>query len=134
MDVFDRETRSRIMRAIKSRNTKPEMLVHRMLESTGARSRHGSVALPGRPDFYVPAYPAAVFVEGCFFHKHMGCFKAPKTNKKFWAKKIKDNVARDRRNQAALYRIGIATLRIWECSVYRRRNEIMELLLCLTGG
>src|SRR5256712_6187240 len=96
-DVFDHDKRSRIMAAIKGKNTTPEKIVRSLLHQMGYRFRLHQRTLPGVPDIVLPIHKKVIFVHGCFWHGHSGCKRAslPKTNKSFWRKKILGNKARD---------------------------------------
>ena len=98
------EQRSRNMSAIKSKNTKPEIKVRKILHSMGYRFRLHSKGLPGSPDIVLPKYKTVNFVHGCFWHRHENCKYAstPKTRKEFWENKFKANINRDNLNQANL--------------------------------
>lgn len=107
------------MRAVRGRDTKPEMLVRRMLHSLGYRYRTHLKTLPGRPDLAFTRRRRAVFVHGCFWHGH-GCprgSRAPKANAAFWRAKIERNRARDAEVAARLDGMGWATLALWECEL-----------------
>lgn len=119
MDCLTPEQRRRNMSAIKGRDTKPEILLRKLLHSLGYRFRIQRKDLPGRPDIVLPRYKAAIFVNGCFWHRHAGCKLAstPSTNSEFWQKKFAANVERDARNYAALKELGWNVLIIWECEV-----------------
>lgn len=119
MDILTPEQRKRNMSAIKGRDTKPEILLRKLLHSLGYRFRIQRKDLPGRPDIVLPRYKTAIFVNGCFWHRHEGCKLAstPATNSDFWQKKFTANVERDVRNYAALKELGWNVLIIWECEV-----------------
>ena len=111
------ETRSRIMRAIKGKNTGPEMRVRRLTHGMGFRYRLHGRGLPGRPDLVFRPRRKVIFVHGCFWHQH-DCTKGnrtPKTNRAYWTHKLRRNVARDSENQAQLQALGWDVLVIWEC-------------------
>src|SRR5260221_689720 len=97
-DVVDKKTRSRMMSGIRGRNTKPEVVVRRALFAAGLRYRLHSKTLLGRPDIVLARSRCAIFVHGCFWHRHPRCKFAyvPKSNKKFWLTKFESNVRRDR--------------------------------------
>lgn len=120
MDVFNQEKRSRIMSSIKGRNTKPELVVRRLLHAEGYRYRIHEKSLPGKPDIYFSLRGKAVFVNGCFWHGHENCRRAslPKSNRKFWIEKIQGNVNRDCKNREELSKRGIDTLVVWECELF----------------
>lgn len=107
------------MSAIKGRDTKPEILLRKLLHSLGYRFRIQRKDLPGRPDIVLPRYKTVIFVNGCFWHRHEGCKYAstPSTNSEFWEKKFAANVERDTRNYAALKEQGWNVVIIWECEV-----------------
>ncbi|WP_236858219.1 very short patch repair endonuclease [Burkholderia metallica] len=117
------------MRAVRSRNTKPEVLVRRTLHRLGFRFRLHRKDLPGSPDVVLPKYRLCIFVHGCFWHRHSGCSRAsmPKTNKAFWISKFSKNVARDNAAREALFRLGWDVLIIWECEV--KNPEKLELII-----
>ena len=116
-DVHTVFVRSKNMRAIKGRNTKPELVVRRYLHAAGFRFRLHRKDLPGRPDIVLPKYRAVVFVHGCFWHRHPGCRYAvlPATRAAFWQEKLEGNVARDEKQITALQALGWRTFVIWEC-------------------
>nr|VFJ54090.1 MAG: T/G mismatch-specific endonuclease [Candidatus Kentron sp. DK] len=111
-DRLTPEQRRRCMSRVRGRNTKPEVLLRRVLWAQGARYRlHAK--LPGRPDLVFRGKRLAVFVDGCFWH---GCpihGEIPASNREFWEKKLGDNIARDRRIDAELSEMGWRVLRIW---------------------
>jgi DNA mismatch endonuclease (patch repair protein) len=111
------------MSGIRGRNTKPELLVRKALFAAGLRFRLHSSRLPGRPDIVLPRSRCAVFVHGCFWHRHPGCRFAymPKSNTKFWRDKFETNVRRDEHVKAALRRAGWLVFTVWECSVNQER-------------
>jgi DNA mismatch endonuclease, patch repair protein len=107
------------MAAIRSANTKPEMRVRSALHALGYRFRLHRKDLPGRPDIVLPRLRTVIFVHGCFWHCHRCKFGSvvPATRADFWAAKRAGNVARDRRNRAALRRAGWRVFVLWECEV-----------------
>lgn len=121
-DVVDAATRSRMMAAIKGRDTKPEMTVRRGLHRRGFRFRLHDRALPGRPDLIFPRYRAVIFVHGCFWHGH-DCpfFRWPKSRPEFWREKIGANIERDQKVRTALRESGWRVLTVWECT-FRGKN------------
>ena len=115
------ELRSRTMRAVKSKDTKPEWIVRRMLHAAGYRYRLHVKDMPGKPDMVFPARRKAIFVHGCWWHGH-DCARGarpPKTNQAYWSAKIARNVARDARHLAALRSDGWKVLTVWECELNR---------------
>ena len=121
------EQRSRNMSAIKSKNTKPEIAVRKLLHSMGYRFRLHRKDLPGSPDIVLPKYKTVIFVHGCFWHRHENCKYAttPKTRKEFWEKKFRENINRDNLNQANLSLKGWKIIIIWECQL---KGDIKPLI------
>lgn len=112
-DVFDRETRSRIMRAIRSRDTKPELALAAALSALGvAYDRPGMLRLPGRPDFVMEACRLAVFCHGCYWHLCPRHYKPPAGEA--WLRKMDANRRRDVRVRRQLRRLGWRTMVVWE--------------------
>ena len=122
--------RSRLMARVKGKHTKPEIAVRRALHRLGYRFRLHRSDLAGRPDIVLPKYKTAIFVHGCFWHRHPNCSKAsmPKTRIDFWRDKFEANVARDRRNAEALEAAGWTVLTVWECET-RRSLSLAEQLI-----
>ncbi|MFN8648095.1 MAG: DNA mismatch endonuclease Vsr [Gemmatimonadales bacterium] len=118
-DIVDRKTRSRMMAGIRGTDTKPERLVRSWLHRQGLRFRLHKAGLPGRPDIVLARYKTAVFVHGCFWHRHPRCRYAttPASNARFWAAKFQQNMTRDRRNAVELRKLGWKVRIIWECQV-----------------
>lgn len=121
--------RSALMAKVRSKNTKPEMLVRKALHRLGYRFRLHRSDLPGTPDLVLPKHRLAIFVHGCFWHRHSGCGRAstPQTNKANWEEKFERNKARDARSISELTDLGWNTLVIWECEA--RSNEQMSFRL-----
>lgn len=122
-DKFSSRTRSRIMAAIRGKNTTPELIVRRFLHAQGLRFRLHAPGLPGRPDLVFPKYRTVVFVHGCFWHLHQNCrfARMPASNRRFWTAKLSGNRLRDRRKAQALRATGWRVLTIWECQLSERR-------------
>lgn len=118
MDTMSPEKRSRIMAAIRSRGTRPEMLVRKHLFACGFRYRLNHPRLPGKPDIVLRKYRTAVFVNGCFWHGHdCPAFRLPKTNTDFWRQKIDRNRERDAQEQRRLAEMGWHCITVWECQL-----------------
>jgi DNA mismatch endonuclease (patch repair protein) len=118
MDVVDRATRSRMMSGIRGKDTKPELVVRSYLHRAGLRFRlHAK--LPGKPDLVLPKYRTAVFVHGCFWHRHEGCRYAttPANNAAFWQDKFAENVRRDAKVRFQLEELGWRVLVVWGCQL-----------------
>lgn len=125
MDIVSREKRSRMMSGIRGKDTRPELLVRSTAHRLGLRFRLHVKELPGRPDLVFPRYRTALFVHGCFWHRHDCALAAvPSTRSDFWLAKFAANVERDRRSKAALESQGWRVLEIWECET--RRPELVE--------
>ena len=124
-DVHDKTTRHYNMSQIKNKDTKPETIVRRYLFSHGFRFRKNDTRYPGTPDIILPKYRTAIFVNGCFWHKHEGCkyFVWPKSNTDFWGNKINKNVERDQRNYMLLRELGWHIIVIWECELKKDVRE-----------
>jgi len=118
-DVHSAEVRSYNMSQIKSKDTKPELLVRKFLFSQGFRYRLHVKELPGKPDIVLPKYKTAIFIHGCFWHGHKGCkyFVVPKTRTEWWIAKINRNVENDLVQKRKLNEIGWQTISIWECDL-----------------
>lgn len=132
-DVHSASIRSKNMRAIRGKNTGPEVFVRRMLHRQGFRFRLHVKDLPGKPDIVLPKHHTAIFVHGCFWHQHTGCKNAvmPKTNTDFWQKKLESNVARDTQNIAKLIALGWKSIVVWECEIKNPEfsSRLQEIIL-----
>ena len=116
-DVFDTEKRSAVMRAVKSRDTAPELKVRRAAHALGLRFRLGRSDLPGKPDLVFPSRRIALFVHGCFWHGH-DCARGarmPHTHRTYWQAKIARNMERDAASLARLRKLDWKPAVIWEC-------------------
>ena len=124
-DVHDKVTRSYNMSRIKSKNTKPELLVRKFLFSKGYRFKLHDKNLQGKPDIVLPKYKTVIFVNGCFWHGHNGCkyFVIPKTNTDWWLNKIKRNKQLDRKNFLKLKEEDWKILSIFECELKWTKQE-----------
>lgn len=122
--------RSENMRAIKSKNTKPEVIVRKLLHAMGYRFRLYKKELPGTPDIVLKKYKTAIFVNGCFWHRHQGCSRCtfPKTNTEYWENKFNANIERDRKNYEKLKELGWNVFIIWECEV-KRIEELKQRII-----
>jgi DNA mismatch endonuclease (patch repair protein) len=120
-DIVDRQTRSRMMAGIRGKDTKPELVLRRALHARGLRYRLHARGVRGRPDLVLPKYRAAVFVHGCFWHRHQRCrfCTTPSSRTEFWAAKFAANVQRDTAVREALAADGWRVATVWECSLHR---------------
>ena len=130
MDNVDAETRSRIMRAVKSRDTKPEVALRKACHALGLRYRLHRKDLPGTPDFAFASARVAVFMDGDFWHgrRWFERGEAPMTNRGFWVAKFRRNRARDGRADAGLRAMGWTPLRVWESDVKSRLPACARLV------
>lgn len=126
-DVFSREFRSAIMAKIGGKNTLPEISLRKGLHALGLRFRLHAKNLPGKPDIYLPRYRAAVFVHGCFWHRHEGCrySTTPQSNIEFWNAKFLANIERDKNNDKLLTELGWTVFIVWGCQL-RTSSMIIE--------
>ena len=133
MDIKSSEERSRNMAAIRNKDTKPEIIFRKLLFSRGLRYRKNISYIPGHPDLYFAKYHTAVFVHGCFWHRHTGCKYAyvPKSRQNFWNNKFINNIARDRAVAEMLAAKNIKCLIVWECTVKKmaRSAEIASQVI-----
>jgi DNA mismatch endonuclease, patch repair protein len=118
VDVVSPAVRSRMMSGIQGKNTKPEVMVRKMLHAMGYRFRLHRRDLPGAPDIVLPGRKVAIFVHGCFWHMHSGCrfAKLPTTRPEFWKAKLQGNTGRDQAAVVKLNAMGWRTLWVWECA------------------
>lgn len=125
MDIKNAEERSRNMAAIHSKNTKPEVYLRKLLFSRGYRYGLNSKSVPGHPDIYLKKYNTAIFVNGCFWHRHEGCKYAymPKTRIEFWKKKFDANVKRDEFVRKELMGRKVKIIIVWECTIKRMERD-----------
>lgn len=133
MDFMSPRQRSLAMARVGGKNTTPELVVRSAIWRLGYRYRLHAAELPGRPDIILPRYRLAIFVHGCFWHRHAGCRKAtsPKSHESFWADKFAANIARDQRKEAELARAGWQVVTIWECetaTVERLRAKLSDIM------
>lgn len=127
-DKLTPEKRSWNMSRIKGKDTKIEVEVRKYLFSKGYRFRKNDKRYPGKPDIVLPKYHVAIFVHGCFWHRHEGCKDAttPKTRTEFWIEKFDKNVKNDQIKQEKLRELGWKVIVIWECELKRSFQETMD--------
>lgn len=118
-DVHTMKQRSYNMSQIRSKNTKPELIVRNWLHKQGYRFRLHDKTLPGKPDIVLKKYKTVIFVHGCFWHGHKNCkyFVVPKTRTKWWLDKINGNIARDKKAQRELRKLHWKVINIWGCKI-----------------
>lgn len=138
VDTLTTKERSERMARVRGRDSKPEMLVRRLVHRMGYRFRLHRKDLPGTPDLVFPRLRKAVFVHGCFWHRHpdTACKLArmPKSRLDFWGPKLHGNRERDFRNQEQLTRLGWQFLIVWECEIGHKEQLENKLRAFLTGG
>lgn len=129
-DKLTPEKRSWNMSRIKGKDTKIEVEVRKYLFSKGYRFRKNDKRYPGKPDIVLPKYHVAIFVHGCFWHRHEGCKDAttPKTRTEFWLEKFDKNVKNDQIKQEKLRELGWKVIVIWECEIKKDLIKTMEWL------
>lgn len=117
MDTISKEKRSWNMGQIRSKNTKPEIIVRQILHKSGYRFRIHRKDLPGCPDIVLPKYKTVIQVHGCFWHRHKNCKFAytPKTRNDFWENKFNVNIERDKHMITSLQNLGWKVIIVWEC-------------------
>ena len=138
MDKLSAQQRHANMAAIRSKNTKPELIVRKGLWKRGFRYRLNHKRLPGHPDLVLRKYRTCIFVNGCFWHGHhinlqfadlqftisnSECCKIPKTNREFWVAKIRRNKERDKEEQRRLAKMGWHCITVWECELKPSKRE-----------
>lgn len=131
-DIKTKDERSHNMASIKSKNTKPEIYLRKKLFAEGFRFRLHSSTVPGHPDLFLRKYNTAVFVNGCFWHRHLNCKYAytPKSRIDFWSNKFQNNIERDKKVRGELMEKGIRCLIVWECTIKKAwKNEDLEAKL-----
>ncbi|MBC7389095.1 MAG: DNA mismatch endonuclease Vsr [Opitutaceae bacterium] len=130
-DVHSKETRSYNMSRIRSKDTKPELLVRKFLHKNGFRYRLHVKNLPGKPDIVLPKYKTVIFVHGCFWHGHEGCkyFIIPKTKTEWWTNKISLTQEKDLQHFEALKKAGWKVIIVWECELRKKDlNYLIEFI------
>src|SRR3569833_2146073 len=127
-EVHSVKTRSYNMSRIRSKDTKPELLVRKFLHRNGFRYRLHVKSLPGKPDIVLKKYKTVILVQGCFWHGHENCklFVMPKSNTGYWIYKIGLNIKKDAQNLFALKALGWNLIKIWECEL---KGEVAETTL-----
>lgn len=131
-DVHNKQTRSYNMSQIRSKNTKPELLVRKFLFANGLRYRLHDKKISGKPDIILPKYRTVIFINGCFWHGHDSCkyFVVPRTQTDFWLNKINANKKRDLKNFSLLKNEGWNVLEVFECELKNnKKQETLEKIL-----
>jgi DNA mismatch endonuclease, patch repair protein len=125
------ESRSALMKRVRRTNTPCEVAVRKVLAHRGWRYRLHAKDLPGTPDIVNRRRRKAIFVNGCFWHGHVGCSRArqPKSNQTFWREKIEANRSRDERKSAALANLGFDVLTVWECETITEGDQLESTIV-----
>lgn len=136
MDIVSKEIRSRMMAGIRGKNTKPELMVRKLLHAQGFRYRLHVKNLPGKPDIVLPKYKTCIFVQGCFWHQHDQCRYAtlPSTRSEFWSKKFSQTQARDKKNQQMLRSDGWKVIEVWECWIKQKNPDLRWLYHAISSS
>jgi DNA mismatch endonuclease (patch repair protein) len=128
MDRLSKEHRSWNMSHIKGKNTGPEVAMRSMLHRDGFRFRLQDRRLPSKPDIILPKYRTAIFVHGCFWHRHQNCKYSylPKSNTDFWEKKFQRTIQRDAEHLSAMSKMGWLSVIVWECEIKKNPVQVMN--------
>lgn len=128
MDIWSKRKRSEVMSKIKSKNTKPELILRKELFKMGYRFRIHDNTLPGKPDIKLPKYNTVIFVHGCFWHFHKKCKEGriPSSNSEFWKIKLERNITNDKKNIRLLRKQGWIVLVVWECEIEKKLNLVIN--------
>jgi len=133
-DFLTPEERSKRMAAVRGKDTKPEMIVRRLVHSLGYRYRLHDRKLPGRPDLVFKSRRKVIFVHGCFWHHHADCPRSrlPATRVEFWTRKMSENEQRDCKNQLDLKSMGYDNMVIWECE-FKNMSQLTDRIRGFLG-
>lgn len=128
MDRHSKQVRSYNMSRIRSKDTKPEIIVRKFLHKNGFRFRIHAKTLPGKPDIVLKKYKTVIFVHGCFWHAHENCkdFKLPKSNQEYWLQKILKNLMKDKEFVENIKLIGWEVIIAWECEILKKDNQVLD--------
>lgn len=134
-DTLTKEKRSWNMSRIRGENTKPELILRSLLHKAGFRFKIHDKNLPGRPDIVLPRYQTAIFVNGCFWHRHSGCKQAymPKSRQDFWNKKFDATVRRDKKKKESLEQADWNVLTVWECELQNDPGSVVTDIIKRLG-
>ena len=125
-DIHDKKTRSYNMSQVKSKNTKPEIMVRKFLFSKGFRYKLHDKTLPGKPDLVFPKFKAVLFINGCFWHGHDSCKYStiPETRKEWWSDKITSTKRKDSENMLKLQQMGWKVITVWGCELKGIKKDL----------
>jgi DNA mismatch endonuclease (patch repair protein) len=135
-DIWSKQKRSEVMSKIRSKNTKPEIMLRRALFELGYRYRIHNKTLPGKPDIVLSKYKTVIFIHGCFWHYHADCREGriPNTNSLFWKEKLLKNITRDQKHQESLKLLGWNVLICWECEIEKNKDAIVEKIIAFLNN
>ncbi len=135
MDTVSKQQRSANMAAVKGRDTTPELAIRKILHGVGYLYCVHPKDLPGRPDIVFRRRKVAVFINGCFWHRHIDCKYAsmPKTNVEYWREKLEKNAARDIKNRTQLEGQGYRVVTLWECEIRRSPEQQADIVKGILG-
>lgn len=132
-DIWSKEKRSKVMSKIRSKGTKPEVLLRKALFHNGYRYKINDKNLPGKPDIVLVKYKTVIFVNGCFWHYHKDCKEGhiPDTNTEFWEEKLSKNVQRDKINRNRLISLGWNVIIVWECEIEKQLESTVKKICAI---
>ena len=135
VDHLTEKKRSWNMSRIRSRHTKPELIIRSLLHRSGYRFRINYAKLPGNPDIVLPKHETAIFIHGCFWHRHPNCSKTtmPNTNREYWKKKFERNIKRDKKRKNELKKLGWKVITLWECNIMKDPLEVLNFVIDSLG-
>ena len=136
MDIFTKKKRSRVMAAVRGRNTRFEVMLCRFLMQGGFPLLKNVRSLPGSPDIVLPEQETVIFVNGCFWHAHENCkhFRLPESRRDFWKEKLWKNKIRDMKNRILLEEEGWKLVTVWECSLKENFEKTAREIVVQLGG
>jgi len=136
LDTLSPEQRSERMSRVRAKDTKPELIVRRLVWALGYRYRLHNRKLPGCPDLVFSTHKKVIFVHGCFWHQHKACkqYRMPQSRLDFWLPKLGSNMRRDRVNKTKLTKAGWDVLTLWECELKDRDSVSHRIVSFLEGG
>jgi len=131
MDIWNKQKRSEVMSKIRSKNTKPELIVRSALFRQGYRFRIHRKDLPGCPDIVFSSRKVAIFIHGCFWHLHQGCRDGtiPKTSTAQWKAKLERNVLRDEEHVLRLEEMNWRVLTVWDCEIQKSLDDVIKRIV-----
>ncbi|HOJ97394.1 MAG TPA: very short patch repair endonuclease [Methanospirillum sp.] len=132
-DILTPEQRHKNMSRIRGKNTRPELILRRLIYDSGVRGYRIHYNLPGKPDIVFVKKRVVIFIDGCFWHKCPDCFREPQTRRDFWLEKINKNCERDEKNNQILKEEGWNVIRIWEHNIRKQPGELLKEIMEYLG-